>query len=226
MIGKYSAEEKISAVKKYLSGITSQGRIADELGINLSSFQKWIMKYESMGEEAFIRTGYKHYSKELKENAVSDYLNGKGSQADICKKYKIHSQKQLQSWIKKYNGHEKLKVSGTGGTAIMTDGRKTTFNERVKIAAYCIAHDHNYAETAKEFNVSYQQARNYTVKYEKGGVDALQDRRGKKKNADTDSMSEVDKLRAELELEKAKRKQAEMENALLKKMKELERRWL
>ena len=226
MIGKYSAEEKISAVKKYLRGITSQGRIADELGINLSSFQKWIMKYESMGEEAFIRTGYKHYSKELKENAVSDYLNGKGSQADICKKYKIHSQKQLQSWIKKYNGHEKLKASGTGGTAIMTDGRKTTFNERVKIAAYCIAHDHNYAETAKEFNVSYQQARNYTVKYEKGGVDALQDRRGKKKNADTDSMSEVDKLRAELELEKAKRKQAEMENALLKKMKELERRWL
>lgn len=225
MISKYSAEEKISAVKKYLSGVASQGRIAAELGIDLASFKKWLMKYESMGEEAFIRAGYKHYSKELKENAVSDYLNGKGSQIDICKKYQIHSQRQLQCWIKKYNSHEELKASRTGGTAIMTDGRKTTFDERVKIAAYCIAHDHNYNETAKAFNVSYQQARNYTVKYEKGGVDALQDRRGKKKNVATDSMTEIDKLRAELELEKAKRKQVEMENALLKKIQEIERRW-
>ena len=226
MIRKYSAEEKIYAVKKYLSGVASQGRIADELGITKTSFQKWLMKYESMGEEAFIRAGNKHYSMELKENAVSDYLNGKGSLMDICKKYQIHSPKQLRCWIKKYNDHEELKASGTGGTAIMTDGRKTTFDERVKIAAYCIAHDHNYAETAKEFSVSYQQARNYTVKYEKGGIDALQDRRGQKKNLAADSMTEIDRLRAELELEKAKRKQVEMENALLKKMKEIERRWL
>lgn len=226
MIRKYSAEEKINAVKRYLRGVASQRRIADELGIQSASFRKWIMKYESMGEDAFTRAGNKHYSKELKENAVSDYLNGKGSLMNICKKYQIHSHGQLQSWIKKYNSHEELKASRTGGTAIMTEGRKTTFDERVKIAAYCIAHDHNYAETAKEFYVSYQQARNYTIKYEKGGIDALQDRRGQKKNIATDSMTEIDKLRAELELEKTKRKQVEMENALLKKMKEIERRWL
>ena len=29
-----------------------------------------------------------------------------------------------------------------------------------------ISHNCNYAETAKNFNVSYQHARNYTVKYE------------------------------------------------------------
>ena len=32
----------------------------------------------------------------------------------------------------------------------------------------------------KKYEISYQQARNYTVKYEDGGVDALQDRRGKR----------------------------------------------
>lgn len=44
---------------------------------------------------------------------------------------------------------------------------------------YCIAHDHNYAETAVKYGISYQQARSYTLKYEAGGLDALQDNRGK-----------------------------------------------
>ncbi len=67
----------------------------------------------------------------------------------------------------------------------MTKGRKTTFEERIEIASYCISHDHNYAETAEKFSVSYQQARNYTVKYENGGIDALQDNRDKRKPEDT-----------------------------------------
>jgi hypothetical protein len=58
----------------------------------------------------------------------------------------------------------------------MTKGRKTTFDERVEIVQYCIEHDRNYAETAAKFGVSYQQARNYIVKYEAGGVNSLQDR--------------------------------------------------
>ena len=69
---------------------------------------------------------------------------------DICKKYKIHSTTQLRRWIKKYNGHEELKASGTGGLAIMTKGRKTSFEERIEIVEYCIAHDHNYTATAEK----------------------------------------------------------------------------
>lgn len=33
-----------------------------------------------------------------------------------------------------------------------------------------ISHNHNYARTTEKFNVSYQQARNYTIKYEKNGT--------------------------------------------------------
>ena len=104
----------------------------------------------------------------------------------------------------------------------MTKGRKTTFEERVEIASYCISHDHNYAETSEKFKVSYQQARNYTIKYETGGVPALQDNRGKRKSED--SLTEVEKLQAELKLEKAKRQRAEMELSFLKKLEEIERR--
>lgn len=122
----------------------------------------------------------KHYSKVEKEQAVAAYLAGEGSLMDICKRFKILSTRQLRSWIKKYNDHEELNASGTGGKVIMTKGRKTTFQERVEIASYCISHGHNYAETAEKFSVSYQQARNYTVKYENSGVDALQDNRGRR----------------------------------------------
>ena len=66
----------------------------------------------------------------------------------------------------------------------MTKGRKTTFDERVEIVQYCITHGRNYTETSEKYGISYQQARNYTVKYESGGVDALKDRRGKRKALD------------------------------------------
>ena len=151
-----------------------------------------------------------------------DYLGGRGSLQEICQRYGIKSHSRLQNWIKKYNGHEELKASGTGGTAIMTKGRKTTFDERVEIVQYCIAHDHNYAETSAKFGVSYQQARSYTVKYEAGGVEALQDRRGRTKPVE--EMSELERLRAENRILRAKKERAEMEASFLKKLGEIERR--
>ena len=54
------------------------------------------------------------------------------------------------------------------------------------------------------------------------GVDALRDRRGKRKG--TDELTEIEKLKAELKLEKAKRIRAEMEASFLKKLEEIERR--
>ena len=87
---------------------------------------------------------------------------------------------------------------------------------------YCIAHNHNYAKTAEKYQVSYQQARSYTVKYEAGGIDALKDNRGKRKNPD--ELSELERLRAEVNLLKAQKKRAEMEVPFFKKLEEIERR--
>lgn len=218
---KFEPDVMINAVLEYLNGQTSQQAIADRLGIVRASFQAWIRKYQSMGADAFTQDGNRHYSKELKEQAVKDYLAGRGSPQNICKNYKIMSVSQLKRWIMKYNSHEELKASGTGGTVIMTKGRKTTFDERVEIVQYCIAHDHNYAETASRYSVSYQQARNYTVKYEAGGVEALRDRRGRTKPFD--EMSELEKLRAENRILRAEKERAEMEALFLKKLDEIER---
>lgn len=139
-----------------------QRMIANELGISLTSVQQWIFNYESLGEGAFLMNDYKSYSVDLKRQAVKKYLSGKGSQTSICKKYGMRSKSKFQKWIKQYNGYEDSKSSGTGGSPIMTKWRKTTFDERVEIVQYCIAHNHNYTGTSEKYQVSitekiYQQ---------------------------------------------------------------------
>ena len=148
-MSKRTPEEIIHSVKRYQQGETSQGAEAKRLGVSKQAFQDWVRIYETYGESGFLRTENRRYSKELKLSAVQAYLNGEGSHAAICKKYGISSRTQLQNWIKMYNGHKELKASRTGGCSLMTKGRKTTFEERVEIASYCISHGHNYAETSE-----------------------------------------------------------------------------
>ena len=52
----------------------------------------------------------------------------------------------------------------------------------------------------------------------------MQDNRGRRKPED--ALTEIEKLRAELKLEKAKRQKAEMEVSFLKKLEEIERSFL
>lgn len=220
---KFSFDVKMDIVTRCLSGEATANHEAKLLGVYPETIHRWISLYQSLGTDGLITTSKNSvYSADTKRSAVLDYLNGKGSQVEICKKYEIRSTKQLHQWILKYNSHEKIKSSGTGGSKIMTKGKKTTFDERVAIVEYCISHDKNYAETAETFGVSYQQARNYTIKYEESGVEGLRDKRGRRKSEN--EMSELEKLRAENRILRAQKKQAEMEVSFLKKLEEIERR--
>lgn len=216
-------EEKVRAVREYLDGKGGMKAIAKKYGVSYRPFRKWVHKYKALGENAFFRTGHNaSYSAEFKQLVVDEYLSGQGSYDDLAVKYKIPSFETIRQWVLKYNGHEKLKASGTGGIPIMTKGRKTTFDERVEIVQYCIAHGHNYTQTAEKYQISYQQARNYTVKYETGGTDSLQDKRGRHKSVS--EMTELERLRAENKLLRAEKEHAQMEASFLKKLAEIERR--
>ena len=222
-IHKYSFEEKTKILLEYQTGVHGFRELCRIYGMAEQALKDWIRLYETFGLQG-LQTGNStsYYPKEVKEVAVQDYLNGHLPVKEILKKYKIRSNTQLRKWVLKYNGHKELKSSQTGGTMIMTKGRKTSFDERVEIVQYCIEHDHNYTKTAERYKISYQQARSYTVKYEKNGIDALRDRRGRKKP--TEEMSEIEKLRAENKLLRAEKERAEMEISFLKKLDEIERR--
>lgn len=223
-MSKRTPEEIIQSVKRYQRGETSQGAEAKRLGVSKQAFQDWVRIYETYGESGFLRTENRRYSKELKLSAVQAYLSGEGSHAAICKKYGISSRTQLQNWIKMYNGHRELRPSGDRGSDIyMTKGKATTYEERLEIVSYCIEHGNDYTATIEKYGVSYQQIYSWVRKYNEKGAEGLVDKRGKRK-AESE-MTEVEKLRAENRMLEARNRRLEMENAVLKKLEELERGW-
>ncbi len=217
--------EKIKAIESYIQGERSFAEIRNKYGVPKSTFHHWIRRYQTFGADGLLRRKHNDtYSVEVKKQAVEEYLEGKGSYQDICKKYKIHSDAQLRNWIRVYNGHRELRSGrGRGSDIYMTKGRNTTYEERLEIVSYCIEHGNDYTAAIEKYGVSYQQIYSWVRKYNEKGAEGLADKRGKRKPES--EMTELEKLRAENKLLAAQNKRLETENAVLKKLEEIERRW-
>lgn len=106
---KVTPEQKINAVRDYLSGRASFRALAIRCGVHHSSIKNWITIYQSFGEAGLYDTEHNQkYPLELKVEAVESYLRGEGSLHDICRKYKLRTLSELQRWIIKYK-NDKLK---------------------------------------------------------------------------------------------------------------------
>ena len=217
-----TAEERISAVKRYTQGGESLQTIANSIGIGRATLRDWIANFESMGAEAFLHTKNKKYSLEEKTEAVEYYLTGNVSIMDTCKKFQIKSGSILRNWIMWYNGGT-LKASPGGNTTMTrTKGRKTTLEERISIVEDHIRSGMSYAETAEKYHVSYQQVYQWVQKYNSQGIDGLKDKRGRTKPKE--EMTALEKLQAENRMLKAELERKKLENLFLKKLDEIERR--
>ena len=105
----------------------------------------------------------------------------------------------------------------------MKQGRETTQEERIQIVRECIARGKNYGEMALKYQVSYQQVRSWTLRFEKMGEAGLEDRRGRRKK-DQKPRTELEQAQIEIEQLRHQLYLAEMERDLLKKLDEVERR--
>ena len=103
-----------------------------------------------------------------------------------------------------YNSSGTIKEKG--GSYLKTS-RNTTYEERLAIVEYCFEHENDYASTASSFDVSYQQVRNWVIRFTKLGAAGLEDRRGRRKINQNP--------RNELEALEIRLKQLEHENQLL-----------
>lgn len=219
---KFTGDQKLAILKELeKEGLIS--KITTKYDISSETIRVWRLKYESSGIDGLNNSKtWKRYSEELKSHAVEAYLNGEGSQIEICIKYGISTHGRLQEWIKRYNTGKGLK-STPGGTAKMTEGRKTIYEERIEIVNYCINNELNYNQTAELYDVSYQQVYTWVEKFEKGGEKALLDRRGKAK--EESQLTELDKLKIENRKLRKANETLELENKFLKKLEELEKRY-
>lgn len=221
---KLGIEEKIEIVQECLRSRISISEAARRGGVSREAIRSWVRNYEVNGADAFLPHKNRVYSIEQKKQAVKDYLSGVGSISDICKKYQIRDRETLREWIQVYNAHGDFNsVKHSGGGSYMKQGRETTQEERIQIVKDCIAGGKNYGEMALKYQVSYQQVRSWTLRFEQMGEAGLEDRRGRRKKGQT-PRTELEKAQIEIEQLKHKLYLAEMENALLKKLDEIERR--
>ena len=174
-----SPDLKIRYVKRFIAREISKSEAARECGVCERTFEVWVAKYKADGPKGLhAQKQNKKYPEWLKKDAVEEYLRGGCSLVAICEKYAISSPHPLRNWIKEYNAHGKLK-SSSGGSR-MSKTRKTTQDERIEIVHYCILNGKNYGDTAIRYSVSYQNVYQWVHRYEKLGIDGLEDRRGKK----------------------------------------------
>lgn len=220
--GKLEAEDKLKVVEKYLSGQLGCKEASRIAGVDTVTIRRWVNRYKAEGPTGLLSSAQnRSYSRETKLAAVQDYLSGKGNKWAICEKYKIKDPRQLSHWVKVYNRHKDFRILPGGSR--MTKARETTIAERIEIVRACIASGNNYGEVAQKHQVSYQQVYTWTKKYRTMGEAGLEDRRGHRSGT-LPSRTPEEELRDRVAQLERKNFELEMENTLLKKVKELERR--
>ena len=219
---KIDPTEKVKIVEHLLADEISVSEAARLTDVDKASIQLWRNLYLADGPTALMaQRNNKVYSQELKLQAVHEYLDGKSSQADIVQKYHLRSSRQLRDWINVYTTHGEIKSRGSGGGSYMRKARQTTPEERLEIVQDCLANDKNYGAMALKYNCSYQQVRNWVLRYEKMGSAGLEDRRGRRAGTQPARTPEEELRDKIAELEQRNR-DLQMENDLLKKVRELE----
>lgn len=222
---KYSYEQKVQACEEFLKGKKSASQIAMELNMGKRGddlIRTWALRYEANGLEVFLPKKHnKTYTKEFKLMVVQDYLDGKGSYKVLANKYGIPKDETVRQWVIKYTEGEEIKDYDPHPEVYMANPRKTTYEERLEIVKHCIDNGKNYKKTANEYKCSYSQVRNWVLKYEEDGEEALQDRRGKHKK--DEELSEVEQLKRKVARLERQLQEEKDTVELLKKVKEFER---
>ncbi|KRN98539.1 transposase [Ligilactobacillus pobuzihii] len=219
---KATLAERLQAVTSILQGQTSVKAAAKRVKASHSTIENWLRAYRAAGvtglEESHTR---KVYSTELKLQAVLAYLSSNWSLKSVCDKYEISSRSVLRRWIDQYNSGKTLEQKR--GNSQMNAGRKIGLKERIEIAQYTIANELDYQKAMKKFGVSYSQVYSWVRKYREQGSDGLADRRGKSL-ASKPQLSEKEAQELRIKELEARNQYLEVENDLLKKLKEIERR--
>lgn len=219
---KYLAEEKLLILNEvFHNGITNA---AAKYKIDKRTIESWKILYKYQGLAGLqSRHRNQSYSKEFKRSLVEQYRQSNESLKLFAIKHGLRSHRQLSDWIIQYN-ESNLKAYTPRKRDSKMSGRKTSFEERLAIIEALIKHDVNYNWAVEKYHVSYQQVYGWYQKYLKSGnnPESLRDCRGKAKPKE--KWTEVDRLKAENRLLKARLQNQEMEIAFAKKLVEISNR--
>lgn len=224
---KYSSELKIKACRDYDNGNISFIGIANEIGTTKEVVRRWYLRYKEHGPSIFEASdGNSSYSKEFKQSVIEEYTSGKYSLPDLSAKHNIGTS-VINNWVNKwYNGIE-IKDYDPKGDVYTMKSRKTTFEERLEIVNWVIENDMSYKNAADKYSITYALVYRWTRAYIDKGPESLKyQKRGPKSKSEINesNLTEVEKLKLDLEKEIILRKRRELELEVLKKKEEFERK--
>ena len=225
---KYSKELKLEIVKRYLKG-ESASALANQYGMPKSmncEIIKWVHKYEALGESVFDNlSANRSYSKELKQQVINDYLNGKDSFIGLANKHNISSKTIVSNWVRKYNKGIEIKDYDPKGDVYTMKSRKTTLEERLEIVNYVLTNNNDYKGAADKYSVPYANVYNWVKKYNESGEDGLSDSRGRPSSkGPKHELTDIEKKDIEIEKLKKELERSKMVIEVLKKNIEIQER--
>ena len=121
-MAKFTEEEKLQAVKRYLNGNESQRTIADSIRVAHPVFRTWIQQYRFNGEKAFEKS-YTSYNLQFKLD-VLNYMNEQGTSIrETAAIFNIPAPSTLFQWQKQLEtqGIDALQSKEKGRPSVKKD---------------------------------------------------------------------------------------------------------
>jgi len=124
-MAKFSVEQKLIAVERYLNGAESQQTIGDSIGVHKAVLQTWIKQYKFHGRTAFEK-GYTSYTLQYKLD-VLNYMNEQGTSIkETAAVFNIPTHSTLFQWKKAFEteGIDALIPRKKGRPSMKKDNQK------------------------------------------------------------------------------------------------------
>ncbi len=202
---------------------SSVKQFARNLGVGESTLNSWRKEYLLYGEQAFERPqGNRSYTAEFKQQVVEEYYQEETSICELSAKYLV-SRSVIAGWVRRWDNGEELTDYHCYPGVYSMNPKETTPAERLQIVQWILEHDKDYTAAAAKFQVKYATLYAWTHRFLQEGEAGLDRKRGRKPKepVDLSSLSEVERLKLELEEQKRLNYRLDLENRLLKKKEEI-----
>ena len=124
-MAKFTAEEKLQAVLRYLEGKESFREIAKSLGADDKTIRVWMKQYEYHGVEAFIKR-YTNYSAQFKLDVLNYMIEQGTSLNETAAIFGIAAPSTIIQWRKQFETHgfDALQSKKKGRPSMKKDSNK------------------------------------------------------------------------------------------------------
>lgn len=126
-MAKFTAEDKVQAVNRYLNGNESSYEIAKSLGTNHKAILKWVKQYEYNGVDAFIKR-YTNYTQQFKLDVLNYMIEHGTSFVETAAIFNIAAPSTILVWKKQFEtqGLDALQSKKKGRPSMKKESMKKT----------------------------------------------------------------------------------------------------